>query len=189
MNPWSSRVQQPDNPDWCMIDLDPDKNTFEQVITAAQVTKQILDAAGVRSCCKTSGSTGLHIYIPLGAKYSYEQSKEFARVIAKLVQQELPEFTTIIRKTADRQRKMYIDFLQNRPQATIAAPYSLRPKPGATVSTPLHWDEVKKGMQMKDFTIHNVPARLKETGDLFKPVLGKGINMESALKKLEKLFF
>lgn len=189
MNPWSSRVQQPDNPDWCMIDLDPDKNTFEQVITAAQVTKQILDSAGIKSCCKTSGSTGLHIYIPLGAKYTYEQSKEFARVIVKLVQQELPDFTTIIRKTADRQRKMYLDFLQNRPQATIAAAYSLRPKPGATVSTPLHWDEVKKGLQMKDFTIKNVPDRLKETGDLFKPVLGKGINMESALKKLERLYF
>jgi bifunctional non-homologous end joining protein LigD len=189
MNPWSSRVQQPDNPDWCMIDLDPDKNTFDQVITAAQVTKKILDAAGVLSCCKTSGSTGLHIYIPLGAKYTYEQSKEFARVIVKLVHAELPAFTTIERKTADRQRKMYLDFLQNRPQATIAAPYSLRPKPGATVSMPLHWEEVKKGLQMKDFTIKNAIARIQQEGDLFKPVLGKAINMEKALKKLESFYF
>lgn len=189
MNPWSSRVQQPDNPDWCMIDLDPDKNTFDQVITAAQVTKQVLDAAGVPSCCKTSGSTGLHIYIPLGAKYTYEQSKEFARVIVKLVHAEIPGFTTIERKTSDRQRKMYLDFLQNRPQATIAAPYSLRPKPGATVSMPLHWEEVKKGLQMKDFTIKNAMARIQQEGDLFKPVLGKGINMEKALKKLESFYF
>lgn len=189
MNPWSSRVQQPDHPDWCMIDLDPDKNTFEQVITAAQVTKQVLDAAGIPSCCKTSGSTGLHIYIPLGTKYTYEQSKEFARVIVKLVQAELPAFTTIERKTANRQRKMYLDFLQNRPQATIAAPYSLRPKPGATVSMPLHWEEVKKGLQMKDFTIKNAIARIQREGDLFKPVLGKGINMERALKKLENFYF
>ncbi len=189
MNPWSSRVQQPEHPDWCMIDLDPDKNTFDQVIAAAQVTHQVLDAAGVPSYCKTSGSTGLHIYIPLGAKYSYEQSKEFARVIVKLVQAELPGFTTIERKTANRQRKMYLDFLQNRPQATIAAPYSLRPKPGATVSMPLHWEEVKKGMKMTDFTIRNAVERARSEGDLFKPVLGKGINMEKALKKLESLFF
>ena len=79
---------------------------------------------------------------------------------------------------------MYLDFLQNRPQATIAAPYAVRPKPGATVSTPLHWEEVKKGLKMLDFTIKTMPARLKETGDLFKPVLGKGIDMEKALKKL-----
>lgn len=189
MNPWSSRVQQPDNPDWCMIDLDPDKNTFEQVIQAAQVTKQVLDAADVPSCCKTSGSTGLHIYIPLGAKYTYEQSKEFARLIVKLVHKELPGFTTIERKTANRQRKMYLDFLQNRPQATIAAPYSLRPKPGATVSMPLHWEEVKKGLQMKDFHLKNAIARITQEGDLFKPVLGKGINMQKALKKLESFYF
>jgi bifunctional non-homologous end joining protein LigD len=83
---------------------------------------------------------------------------------------------------------MYIDFLQNRPQATVAAPYSLRPKPGATVSMPLHWEEVKKGLTMKDFTIHNAVARVREQGDIFKPVLGKGINMKAALAGLEKLF-
>jgi bifunctional non-homologous end joining protein LigD len=185
INPWSSRVQSTDYPDWCMIDLDPDKNSFDQVIEAAQVTKQVLDSLGVPSYCKTSGSTGLHIYIPLGAKYTYEQSKEFARVIARMVHQELPSFTSIERIVANRKGKMYIDFLQNRPQATIAAPYSLRPKPGATVSMPLHWDEVKKGMKMKDFTIFNAVERIKSEGDLFKPVLGKGIDLEKVVKKFE----
>jgi bifunctional non-homologous end joining protein LigD len=188
MNPWSSREQSPDNPDWCIIDLDPDKNTFEQVITAAQVTKKILDAMDVPCYPKTSGSTGIHIYIPLAAKYSYEDSKEFGRVIAKLVHAELPSFTSIERKTSDRKGKMYIDFLQNRPQATVSAPYSLRPKPGATVSMPLHWEEVKKGLQMKDFTIFNAIARVREVGDIFKPVLGKGINIEKALKKAGTVF-
>jgi bifunctional non-homologous end joining protein LigD len=188
MNPWSSRKQSPDNPDWCIIDLDPDKNTFEQVITAAQVTKQVLDAIGVPSYPKTSGSTGIHIYIPLGAKYTYEDSKEFGRVIAKLVHAELPSFTSIERKTADRKGKMYIDFLQNRPQATVSAPYSLRPKPGATVSMPLHWEEVKKGMKMTDFTIFNAVDRIKEVGDIFKPVIGKGISIEKALKKVKTVF-
>lgn len=188
MNPWSSRTNQPDNPDWCIIDLDPDKNTFEQVIKTAQITKEVLDAIDAPCCCKTSGSTGLHIYIPLDAKYTYEQSKEFARAIATIVHHQTTKFTSIERATANRQGKMYIDFLQNRPQATLAAPYSLRPKPGATVSMPLHWDEVKKGLKMKDFTIFNAIERVKSEGDLFKPVLGKGINLKSVIKKMESVF-
>ncbi len=187
MNPWSSRVQFPDNPDWCIIDLDPDKNTFKQVIDTACVTKKILDSIGVTSFCKTSGSTGLHVYIPFGAKYSYEDSKEFARAIAKRVHTELPAYTTIERKTADRNGKMYIDFLQNRPQATVAAPYSLRPKPGATVSMPVHWEEVTKGLEIKNYTIHNSIERMKAEGDIFKSVLGKGINLKKALKAIEAL--
>ena len=83
---------------------------------------------------------------------------------------------------------MYIDFLQNRPQATVSTAYSLRPKPGATVSMPLHWEEVKKGLQMKDFTIFNAVARVREVGDIFKPVIGKGINLEKVLKKVKSVF-
>ncbi len=179
LNPWSSRIESPDNPDWCIIDLDPDKNSFDQVIEAAQVTRKILESAGIPCYCKTSGSTGLHIYIPLGAKYTYEQSKEFARVVVTHVHREIPEYTSIERLVSNRHGKMYLDFLQNRPQATIAAPYSLRPKPGATVSMPLHWDEVKKGMKMTDFTIFNAVDRIKKVGDLFKPVLDKGVDLES----------
>jgi len=185
MNPWHSKATE-DYPDWCIIDLDPDKNTFEQVIQAAQVTKKVLDSLGVESYPKTSGSTGIHIYIPLSAKYTYAQSKEFARVIARLVHQELPKFTSIERAVKDRKGKMYIDFLQNRPQATVSAPYSIRPKPGATVSMPLHWDEVKKGLKMKDFTMFNAMDRIQKLGDIFKPVLGKGINLTNVVKQFEK---
>jgi bifunctional non-homologous end joining protein LigD len=187
MNPWHSRQQSPDHPDWCIIDLDPDKNTFDQVINAACVTKKVLDAAGVISFCKTSGSTGLHIYIPLAAKYTYEESKEFGRVIAKIVHREIPDFTSIERKTADRGGKMYLDFLQNRPQATVAAVYSLRPKPGAPVSMPLNWEEVKKGLTIRDFHMKNAVARLREQGDIFKGVLGKAIDMKKSLNKLNGL--
>ncbi len=184
MNPWSSRTQAPDHPDWCIIDLDPDKkNTFDEVIEVAQVTKELLDAIGVSSFCKSSGSTGLHIYIPLEAKYTYEDSKEFARALVTWIQKQLPELTTIERKISERNGRMYLDFLQNRPQATVAAPYSLRPKPGASVSMPLHWEEVKKGLKIRDFNIRNAMDRLKSEGDLFKGVLGKGINIEKALKK------
>ncbi|PJJ83104.1 DNA ligase D [Mucilaginibacter auburnensis] len=188
INPWFSRVQSPDNPDFCVIDLDPDKNTFDQVIIAAQEVKKVLDAVDVPCFPKTSGSTGIHIYIPLGAKYDYDQSQLFAKMIVQLVHKQIPDFTSLERMVANRKGKMYLDFLQNRPGATIAAPYSLRPKPGATVSMPLAWEEVKKGLKMRDFHIKNAIDRLKETGDLFKGALGKGIDLEKTIKKARTIF-
>jgi len=186
INPWSSRRQTPDQPDWCIIDFDPDNNPFEQVIEAAQVTHQVLEDWGVSNYCKTSGSTGLHIYIPLGAKYSYEQSKEFARLIVTRVNRELPKTTSIERPVKNRRGKIYLDFLQNRPQATLAAPYSVRPKPGATVSMPLHWEEVKKGLTLKQFTIKNAVERIQVQGDIFKKVLGRGVSLQKILKEVDK---
>jgi len=181
MHPWNSRTQKPNYPDWCIIDLDPDKQSFDVVIEAALVVKQVLDNVSVPSYCKTSGATGLHVYIPMGAKYTYEESKEFARSIVKLVQLEMPKHTTIERNIAARKGKMYLDFLQNRPQATLAAPYSLRPVIGASVSMPLRWEEVRKGLKVRDFNILNAIDRIKEIGDLFAPVLGKGIELKNAL--------
>lgn len=188
MNPWFSRVQSPDNPDYCVIDLDPDKNTFDQVIEAALEVKKVLDAIDVPCFCKTSGSTGMHIYIPLDAKYDYDQSQMFARIIVGIVHKQIPGYTSLERMIAKRNGKMYLDFLQNRPGATIAGPYSLRPKPGATVSMPLHWDEVKPGLTMKHFTIFNSVERLKREGDLFKGVLGEGIDLEKTIEKAKNVF-
>ncbi len=187
INAWSSTLKKRDNPNWCIIDLDPDKNTFNQVIEAANLTHEILKSIGVESFCKTSGSTGLHIYIPFGAKYTYEDSKEFGRAIATILHSQIPKYTSIERQTKNRGEKMYIDFLQNRPQATVASVFSLRPKPGAPVSMPLHWDEVKPGLKILDFTIFNAMDRIKDQGDIFKGVLGKGINLKKALKNLENL--
>jgi bifunctional non-homologous end joining protein LigD len=185
MNPWNSTIHKEDYPDWCLIDLDPSpKNTFEQVIETALVTKEVLDNMGVKGYIKTSGSTGIHIYIPLGAKYDYDQCQLFGKVIATQVHHILPEITSIERIVKNRKGKLYVDYLQNRPKATLAAPYSLRPKPGATVSMPLHWDEVKKGLKMKDFTIENAIERIKSEGDIFKPVLGKGIDLNKILKNI-----
>lgn len=188
MNPWFSRAQSPDHPDYCVIDLDPDKQHFDQVIQAAQEVKKVLDAIGVPSFPKTSGSTGMHIYIPLGAKYTYEQSQLFANIIVQLVQKQIPEYTTLERMIANRKGKMYLDFLQNRPGATIAGVYSLRPKPCAPVSMPLLWDEVRPGLTMRDFTIHNAIDRLKETGDLFTGVLGDGIDLFETVQKAQEAF-
>jgi len=188
MNPWFSRIQSPDHPDYCVIDLDPDKNTFDQVVEAALETKKVLDAIDVPSFCKTSGSTGMHIYIPLNAKYDYDQSQMFAKIIVNLVHQQIPKYTSLERMISARKGKMYLDFLQNRPGATIAGPYSLRPKVGATVSMPLHWDEVKPGLKMQDFNIFNALDRLKVEGDLFKGVLSKGIDLKKAIGKAKSVF-
>jgi bifunctional non-homologous end joining protein LigD len=186
MNPWNSRIQTPDNPDWCIIDLDPsDKNSFNEVIETALVTKEVLDELKVKAYPKTSGSTGIHIYIPLGAKYTYEESQVFAQIIATEVRNRLPAKTSIERMTNKRKGKIYVDFLQNRPKATLAAPYSVRPKPGATVSMPLQWEEIKKGLRMNQFTIKNAIPQIRERIDLFKPVLGKGIDMEKILKAIK----
>ena len=188
MNPWHSRIQSPDNPDWCVIDLDPDTNSFEQVIEVANVVRKILEAVDIPSYPKTSGSTGIHIYIPLGARYSYEQSKQLAELLVTFAHDELGSFTSIVRNPAKRRGKIYLDFLQNRAIQTIAAPYSLRPKPGATASAPLHWDEIKKGLSIQNFTIFNMAERVRAEGDLFKGVLGKGIDLQKVLKKISTVF-
>jgi bifunctional non-homologous end joining protein LigD len=187
MNPWHSRVESPDHPDWCVIDLDPDTNSFNQVIEAANVIHRVLLEAGAPCYPKTSGATGIHIYIPLGAKYDYEQSKMLAQLIVSIAHRELVKFTSLERMPAKRKGKIYLDFLQNRSIQTIAAPYSIRPKPGATVSMPLDWDEVKPGLKPSDFTIYNALDRIQETGDLFKPVLGKGVDIKKILQKLGKM--
>lgn len=187
MNPWHSRAQSPLYPDWSVIDLDPGNISFEKVIETAQVVRQVLDSLQITSYVKTSGSTGMHIYIPLGARYNYEQSKQLAELIANLVHEELPGFTSLVRNPAKRKDKIYIDYLQNRPIQTICAPYSVRPKPGATVSAPLHWDEVKKGLKMSDFNMKNMMERVRSEGDLFEGVMDKGIDLNKVLKGLAGL--
>ncbi|MDV6167127.1 DNA ligase D [Flavobacterium sp. DG1-102-2] len=188
MNPWFSRIQQPENPDYCVIDLDPaEKTTFGQVIQAACEVKSVLDELRITGYVKTSGSTGIHIYIPLGAKYNYDQSQMFARLLVGIVHKRLPKFTSLERQIKNRKGKMYLDYLQNRPGATIACPYSLRPKPGATVSMPLHWEEVKNGLSMKDYTIKNAVSRIRAEGDLFAGSLEKGIDMQAALTIAQNL--
>jgi bifunctional non-homologous end joining protein LigD len=187
LNPWHSRIQTPNYPDWSVIDLDPGKISFDKVIETAIVIKKVLDTLQVPSFPKTSGSTGIHIYVPLGAKYNYEQSKQFAELIANLAHEELPVFTSLVRNPEKRKDKIYIDYLQNRPIQTICSPYSVRPKPGATVSAPLHWSEIKKGLDMYQFTIHSIYDRVQQEGDLFGGILEKSIDLNKVLKALSGL--
>ncbi|OGC82083.1 MAG: DNA ligase D [Candidatus Abawacabacteria bacterium RBG_16_42_10] len=185
-HPWNSRQQHLDKPDYLLFDLDPLNISFTKVIETALTVKKVLDSAGIKSFCKTSGATGLHVYVPMEAKYSTKQVIEFAKILVTIVHAKLPETTSIERMPAKRNRKVYLDYLQNRRGQNMVAPYSARPRPGAPVSTPLHWQEVKIGLDPKKFTIKTIFKRLKRIGDIWKKVLGKGIDMEKALKKLEK---
>ncbi|MCP1297904.1 DNA ligase D [Chryseobacterium sp. S0630] len=187
LNVWTSHIPKADFPDYLVLDLDPsEKNTFEDVIETTLAVKEVLDKAGIIGYPKTSGSSGMHIYIPMGAKYPYDQVKDFGHVLMQLVHQELPELTTLERSLQKRDKnKIYLDYLQNRRAQTLASVYSVRPKPGAPVSAPLEWSEVKKGLHPTDFTILNMAERLQEKGDLFKSILGKGIDLLRAIKRLE----
>jgi bifunctional non-homologous end joining protein LigD len=127
----------------------------------------------------------LHICIPLGTKYNYDQSRQLAELLANLVHQETPAFTSVERSPSKRRKKVYLDFLQNSKGQTVACVYSARPKPGATVSTPLFWEEVKKGLSPSNFTIKNILERVKAEGDIFKPVYEKGIDLKKTLATIE----
>jgi bifunctional non-homologous end joining protein LigD len=185
INPWNSRTNHLPKPDWAVIDLDPEAIGFEEVIKVAQVVRTLCGELKIPSYPKTSGKTGIHIYIPLKAKYDYEQTKQFAQLLATLAHQRSPGTTSLERSPKKRQGKIYIDFLQNREGQTLAAPYSVRPTPAASVSTPLHWDEVKKGLQPFGFTIKNILKRLDREGDLWSPVMGQGVDIKKVLSTLK----
>ena len=188
INPWNSRLQHLDNPTYTVIDLDPsENNTFEEVITVAQAAKEVLDMAGIEGYCKTSGSSGLHIYIPLNEEYTFDEARDFTKLLCYYVREMTSEITTLERNLRKRGKdKIYLDYLQNRRGQTLAAPYCVRPKKGATVSAPLFWKEVKSGLKIADFNIETMPERIQEISDIFTPVLEKGINMEAALEKLNQ---
>ncbi|MEA5070926.1 MAG: DNA ligase D [Petrimonas sp.] len=186
LNPWNNRIRYPDKPDFMIIDLDPsEKNTFKQVKEVARTVKEVLDWANVPSYCKTSGSTGIHIFVPMGARYEYEQVRDFGNIIARLVNRRLPKTTTLERSLRKRGPKIYLDYLQNRTGQTVASVYSVRPKPGAPVSMPLEWDELTNDLSMNDFSIRNALTRIVKKGDIFLPVLGEGIDLRKALDMID----
>jgi len=187
LHPFLSRSVKLANPDFVIFDLDPKGASFTQVIEVAQTLHRILEEIEVPSVCKTSGATGLHICVPLGGKYPFEQTKRFAQLIATLVHERLPKITTLERSIAKRRGKIYIDCLQNNYGQTIVAPYSVRARPGAPVSTPLKWSEVRKSLDPKKYTITTVLTRVKKMGDLYALVLEKGIDLRAAIHNIAPL--
>jgi len=185
MNPWNSTIKTPDNPTYLIMDIDPSsKNNFDQVVEVAQVVIQVLEKAGATYYCKTSGATGLHIFVPLNAKYLYEQVRHFGEIVATLTQEQLPSFTSTERSLKKRGNKIYIDYLQNSRGQTVASAYSVRPVAGAQVSAPLLVKEIKKGLHPSAFTIFNMDKRVKKLGDIFYMALKTGNNLQKCLKNL-----
>jgi len=188
-NPWMSRSGSLDNPDFVLIDLDPQECAFDLIVEAALMVKRVLDQIGLAGYPKTTGGDGLHVYIPVEPVYSYEETRTFAELISRVVTHEKPQMFTTPRSVSKRQKnRVYFDYLQNGKSKTIAAPYVLRAYEGAPVATPLEWSEVRPGLHPKQFTIANARERFAEKGDLFRGVLEELQNLYDALSRLEPLF-
>jgi bifunctional non-homologous end joining protein LigD len=183
---WSSRLSSLDHPDWLVLDLDPKGAPFTDVVKVARALHAILDELTLTSYVKTSGATGLHIFLPLGAGYDFDVTRTFARLLATMGVEAEPAISTIARPLHSRDGKVYIDFGQNGRGQTVVAPFSARPLPGAPVSCPLRWEEVTAKLDPARFTIKTAPARFAKLGDPLAPVLGGRIDLAAALRKLDR---
>src|SRR5437868_13345415 len=182
---WSSRVDTLEAPDWCILDLDPKEAPFTDVVTVAQAVQALCDDIGLPAGIKTSGSTGLHVLIPLGRQVTYQQSRTLGGLPARVIAAELPEIATVTRQVQKRGGKVYLDYVQNGHGRLLVAPFSARPLPGAPVSTPLAWGEVTPTLDIRAFTIRTVPARMKQLkNDPLWPVLDLEPDLMAALARL-----
>jgi bifunctional non-homologous end joining protein LigD len=187
-NPWLSRLPHPERPDFAVFDLDPqDGIPFSEVCSLALYVKEVLDGLGLSAWAKTSGSRGIHVYVPLKPRYGFDQSLAFAEMIGAYVAKLKPDAFTVERSIKARpQGRIYLDCMQNSRGKSVASVYSVREKPGAPVSAALEWGELKKKFSLEDFNIETMPKRLARKGDLFADVLKRGNAIEGALKKLNK---
>lgn len=186
INAWNSRVNDLESPDYLIFDIDPDTD-FSKAIEVSLKLHDLLDSIKMPNYIKTSGKRGLHINVPLNAKYDFEQVRTFSEIISKVIEREMSDIVNLERNPDKRKGMVYIDFPQNRRGQTTASVYAARPVEDATVSMPLKWSEVDKKLDPKDFTIKNALKRLEKTGDLWKPVLGEGADLEKVLKALAKM--
>ena len=185
MHVWSSRVDKPERPDWVMFDLDPSEGaTFDDVIAVARLVKETLDLLELASYPKTSGSRGIHVLVPVARRHTFPQAREFASIVAGALERAHPGLVTTAWAKAKR-KGVLVDANQNRQGATNASVYSVRPRAGATVSTPLRWDEVAEGLDPTAFTMDAVLDRVARHGDLFGGVLAGGQSLTKALKALQ----
>ena len=185
MNAWYSRVDKPDRPDFVLFDLDPpeSRNGFAQAIRVAHLIREALDELELRSYVKTSGADGIHVLVPISRRYSYPQTYEFAERLSRKLEAENPGLVTTewLKK---KRRGVLVDHRQNGHGKTIASVYSVRPKPGAPVSTPLRWEELGEKVRPRDFGRHEALQRVEKHGDLFEPVLRGGQALGPAFRVL-----
>ncbi|MGH7423961.1 MAG: non-homologous end-joining DNA ligase, partial [Candidatus Methylomirabilales bacterium] len=182
---WSSRLGSLERPDWLILDLDPKGAPFGDVVKVARRLHEILDELDLANHIKTSGATGLHILIPLGARYTHEEARTFGRLLALLGVEAAPEIATIARPIRARGGKVYIDFAQNGHGRTIVAPFSVRPLPGGPASCPLRWEQVTARLDPTRFTIKTIPKQFEKTQDPLAPVLTGTIDMAAAIARIE----
>ncbi len=171
IHPWLSVRSRRERPDWAVFDLDPGSGPFSDVVKLARALGKVLRGIGLRPCLKTSGASGLHVYVPLEPIYPYEVVRQFCEAVSTWVAARHPDIATVERVVERRGGRVYLDFLQNRRGQTVVPPYAARPVPAASVSAPLDWDELETGITPDRFTIRNMPARLRRLGDLFAPAL------------------
>ena len=173
-HPWHSTVAKLDNPDWIAIDLDPKQAPWENVLQVALITKQVCDEVGLIAFPKTSGSSGIHIYLPLKPTNEYDAVAEFSRMLAAEVAGRAPKIATVERTIAKRKREqVYVDWMQNARGKSLASVFTARAKPKATISMPLSWKQIEKGVKISDFTVKNVPALLEKNGDAWSDFFDK----------------
>jgi len=185
---WASRVGTLEQPDWCVLDLDPKEAPFSDVIRCAQALHRICESSGLPSYVKTTGKTGLHVMLPLGRQLTYAQSRTLGELLARLMLREVGDIATITRHVTKRGDKVYLDYLQNRHGQLIVAPFIVRPLPGATVSMPLVWEEVDQSLDPRAFTIKTALDRMERFGtDPMLPVLTETPDLTRVLEQLAAL--
>jgi bifunctional non-homologous end joining protein LigD len=183
INVWSSSIPHLDSPDYIVLDFDPFETSFPSVVEAVLAAKAFLDEIALPALCKTSGASGMHVYIPLAPRFTHEQANELAHLICLVVNRRHPDLTSLERSPAKRKGRVYLDYLQNRQGATMAAPYALRPREGAPVSTPLEWREVTASLDPGEFNIRTVPKRLARKGDAWRDLFKKRVDLNTALTR------
>jgi bifunctional non-homologous end joining protein LigD len=182
MHTWASRADRPERPDWVMFDLDPSEGaTFEDVVEVALLVRETLDVLGLESVPKTSGSRGIHVLVPIARRHAFDEVREFAGIVAGALARAHPGLVTT-EWTRAKRRGVLVDANQNGPGKTTASVYSVRPRAGAPVSTPLRWDEVVSGLDIQSFTMDVVLERVRKDGDLFARVLDGGQSLGAALR-------
>lgn len=182
---WGSRIETLEQPDWCILDLDPKEAPFAHVVKIARATRALCDDLELPCFIKTSGSTGLHVLLPLGRQCTYEQARTLGGLLARVIAAELPDIATVTRQVGKRGARVYLDYVQNGHGRLLVAPFSVRPLPGAPVSMPLEWSEVTPKLDIKKFTIKTAPVRMRRRkDDPLRPVLELKPDLVHALEQL-----